>query len=109
MQVSQSNLTRFRSLVSVNWWDKTSERLQAGVVYPQPWYDASIIMVSKKPVGANGFDPWAFLRPFDTYVWITVLTMIFASALARMAITELDRKVILSRFVSCLLRASVHV
>jgi hypothetical protein len=87
-----SDLPLLRSLVSADWWDTTAERLRAGVVYPYPWYDASIIMVTKKPHANAGFDPWAFLIPFDIYVWITILALIVVSALAHMFITELDRK-----------------
>jgi hypothetical protein len=73
------------SLVSIDWWDKMAERLRAGVVYPEPWFDASIIMVTKTPEKTKGFDPWAWTLPFDAYVWATILALIFTTALDRKA------------------------
>ena len=34
--------------VSVDWWMRSVDRLRAGVTFAEPWYDATIIMVTRQ-------------------------------------------------------------
>jgi hypothetical protein len=56
--------------ISVGWWVSSAERMAKRVAFTQSWYDASIIMVTRKP-NAYGetFDAWTWLTPFDDTVW----------------------------------------
>lgn len=67
-----------------DWWMRSYERLDAGVVFPWPWYDATIIMVAKKDAGdeqQDAFDAFGWLAPFSFAVWGMILLTIFFSAL----------------------------
>jgi hypothetical protein len=59
--------------VSLDWWMASLERLTKGIANTEPWYDASIIMVTKEQEESTTFDAWAWLTPFDDYVWYMLL------------------------------------
>jgi len=71
--------------VSINWWDRTLERLEGGASFMHPWFDGSIIMVRKvgdPVIDDDSIDLWNWLRPFDRGVWIMTGATIIWSALA---------------------------
>ena len=73
------------------WWMRSVERLQAGAVFNEPWYDATIIMVAPKPgEERDAFDPWGWLAPFDTAVWIMVVATVATSALVHWLLQYLN-------------------
>jgi hypothetical protein len=41
------------------------ERLTKGITNTEPWFDASIIMVTREQEESKTFDAWAWLTPFD--------------------------------------------
>ena len=73
------------------WWMRSIERLKAGATFTEPWYDGTIIMVAHKPQAEKDkFDPWGFLDPFDTAVWVMVMATIVASAAIHVLLRALD-------------------
>jgi len=71
--------------LSINWWDRTLERLEGGASFMYPWFDGSIIMVrhmSDPVVDEGSIDLWNWLRPFDRGVWLMTSTTIIVSAIA---------------------------
>jgi hypothetical protein len=50
------------------------EQLTKGIANTELWYDASIIMITtKEQEESTTFDAWAWLTPFNDYVWIMLL------------------------------------
>jgi hypothetical protein len=47
-------------------------------------------MVARRDEVSLGFDPWAWLRPFDVYVWVMVLITIGVSAAVYIVLQRLD-------------------
>jgi hypothetical protein len=68
------------------------DRLALGVSYPEGWYDASIIMVSKKNSDITKFDPWSWLDPFATGVWVMIGVSIVFSGLVYWFLERIDHK-----------------
>ena len=61
------------------WYVRTSKRLDSGIIFPESWYDGSLIMVRKKTEAVDQFVFWAFLQPFDYHVWLLILGTIILS------------------------------
>eukprot|EP00550_Attheya_septentrionalis_P005091 CAMPEP_0198283400 /NCGR_PEP_ID=MMETSP1449-20131203/2997_1 /TAXON_ID=420275 /ORGANISM="Attheya septentrionalis, Strain CCMP2084" /LENGTH=577 /DNA_ID=CAMNT_0043979985 /DNA_START=22 /DNA_END=1755 /DNA_ORIENTATION=- len=78
--------------VSATWWAQSVDRLALGVSYPEGWYDASIIMVSKKNSDSSKFDPWSWLDPFASGVWIMIGVTIIFSGLVYWFLERIDHK-----------------
>lgn len=69
--------------ISVDYWDKSSERLNKGVAFLDRWFDGSMILVEKiiPPEDKDQVNYTNYLRPFTTNVWLAVLLTIMVSAL----------------------------
>eukprot|EP00978_Attheya_sp_CCMP212_P001917 scaffold3990_cov54-Attheya_sp.AAC.5 len=78
--------------ISINWWDKSNNRLQRGITFPTGWYDASIIMVGKKSLNDTSFDPWSWLDPFSISVWIMIGVTIIFSGIVYWLLENIDKK-----------------
>jgi hypothetical protein len=71
--------------VNLDWWMRSVSRLRQGITFTEKWYDASIILVAKKPNAddssrGDGFDPFSWLYPFDNNVWyLTMATILFSA------------------------------
>ena len=70
--------------LSADWWMRSVERLQAGATFTEPWYDATIIMVTAQQISeetqSDRFSDWGWLAPFDRAVWFMILVTIFLSS-----------------------------
>jgi hypothetical protein len=67
--------------LAVSWWDKSTERMDRGVAFLEPWFDGSIVLINKEdpPVQPKGFNLWNWLRPFTPSVWVlTIVTVIIS-------------------------------
>ena len=67
--------------VSVNWWDKSVERMDSGVAFLEPWFDGSLILIDKrdppKSKKSNKINWFNWLSPFEHSVWyVTILTIV---------------------------------
>lgn len=62
-----------------DWYLKTTERVAANMLFPEKWYDGSLIMVRKATVEDGSFDWDAFLRPFTPGVWWLIVGTTFFS------------------------------
>lgn len=69
-----------------DWYLRTTERLADGVIFPEKWYDGSLIMVRKKAEIDGDFQFGALLTPFTYGVWILILLTTIASGLVFYAI-----------------------
>eukprot|EP00977_Amphora_coffeiformis_P001030 scaffold220_cov169-Amphora_coffeaeformis.AAC.10 len=68
--------------LQAEWWMRSISRLREGMTFTEPWYDGTIIMVSKRVDGEkDAFDPWGWLAPFDRGVWIMVIATVLGSAI----------------------------
>lgn len=77
--------------LSVEWWMRSVERLRRGVTFTEPWYDATIILVAQQTASEeDAFDPFAWLYPFDTAVWILTVITILVSAFVYWILERLD-------------------
>lgn len=64
--------------LSVERWARSVDRMARSVSFPEGWYDASIIMVSRVRSNESAFNAWSFLTPFETGVWFLIIaTIIF--------------------------------
>ena len=79
-----------------NRWDQSLERMEMGVAFVEPFYDASIILIDKREpetlyldvFDLNSFWNWA--RPFETGVWILIAVTIVFSGLVYQFIEYMD-------------------
>ena len=77
--------------ISVNWWTWSSSRRSLGINFPESWYDASIIMVSKVDNEDEAkFSAFSWLTPFDRDVWLMILTTIIFSGMVYFFLTKID-------------------
>lgn len=73
--------------IYLNRWDKSLERMDMGVAYLEPWYDASIILIEKREQDGWYHDAsgplalWNWARPFDANVWLLIIATILLSGL----------------------------
>ncbi|KAL3923113.1 MAG: hypothetical protein SGILL_001841 [Bacillariaceae sp.] len=83
--------------VSVNWWSRSASRVGYGATFPEGWYDASIIMVSKVNTG-NGenekdqFNLWSFALPFSAGVWGLIVVTLFFSGFVYWVLENIDQE-----------------
>jgi len=67
--------------VVVDYFYRTTERLELGAVFLPGWYDATLIMIAEDEIKRKT-DFFAWLRPFDYRTWImTILVSIFTSVI----------------------------
>jgi hypothetical protein len=78
--------------ISVDWWISSIDRLQGGATFPEPFLDASIIMVTRMTEEPSGFNAWAWLAPFDRDVWIMIVVTVFVSSLVYWTLEQIDSK-----------------
>jgi len=73
-----------------DWYLRTTERLADGIIFPEKWYDGSLIMI-RKTVILDGVFQWkAFLMPFTFVVWILIVATAIISGLIYYAIDYID-------------------
>jgi len=73
-----------------DWFLRTTDRLADGIIFPEKWYDGSLIMI-RKTVMLDGTFKWgAFLEPFTPIVWILIIATGFISGLIYYAIDYID-------------------
>jgi hypothetical protein len=58
--------------ISVAQWSRSVKRIEAGIVFPEGIYDASIIMVGIQETESK-LNIWAFLQPFEWGVWVMIV------------------------------------
>ena len=77
----------------VSYWFDTLERRNLGVSFPEPWLDASTIMVSlKEPMQDDVFETFLFLKPFTNAVWGLIIATVFASGFVYWILELIDKK-----------------
>mmetsp|Transcript_38537 Transcript_38537/g.43171 ORF Transcript_38537/g.43171 Transcript_38537/m.43171 type:complete len:582 (+) Transcript_38537:128-1873(+) len=70
-----------------DWFLRTTDRLADGILFPEHWYDGSLIMVRKvKEIGDDNFQLFALLSPFTKGVWILSIAITILSGLVYYAI-----------------------
>jgi len=69
-----------------DWYLRTVERLNDGILFPEKWYDGSLIMI-RKPAEKNGSFDWdRWLLPFTDGVWWLIIATTIISGLVFYAI-----------------------
>jgi len=68
--------------VSVDYWDRSSERLNKGIAFMDPWFNGNMILIEKivAPSDKDKVNYTNFLKPFAPSVWFTTLATILVSA-----------------------------
>ena len=63
--------------VSVDWWIENPARKAIGIFFPMGWFDASLVLVTKKrSTKLNIADIlFSWSRPFSASLWFLVITM----------------------------------
>ncbi|CAB9526471.1 receptor subunit 1 [Seminavis robusta] len=69
--------------ISLAKWDHTVTRMGKGVAFVEPWHDGSLILIDRRPMPreVNSIVLTNWLLPFDSLVWVLIITTVFASAL----------------------------
>ena len=66
--------------IAVDYWARTLERVSSGFLYPEPWYDASLIMFQDAQAMRVQMNFFAFVQPFSGSVWYLIaFTIIFTA------------------------------
>lgn len=69
-----------------DWFLRTTDRLADGILFPEKWYDGSLIMVRKVKEIDDNFRFFALLLPFTWGVWLFILVITILSGLVYYAI-----------------------
>lgn len=69
-----------------DWHLRTTDRLADGILFPEKWYDGSLIMVRKVKEIDDSFQLIALLMPFTWGVWLLILAIIIITGLVYYAI-----------------------
>jgi Ligand-gated ion channel len=67
--------------ISCDWWAESLERLRLGVQFLTPWYDSSLVLLTKRvdEVISDEIVLSNWLLPYETSVWLlTILTVILS-------------------------------
>jgi len=73
--------------ISIAWWAESLERKERDVGFMKPWYDADIVMVTKKE---RKVDLLSWMEPFHTNVWIAIAVTIVSSGVVYWILKLLD-------------------
>jgi len=65
--------------INGDWFLRTTERLSDGILFPEKWYDGSLIMVRKQSQDDNLFTWLAFLKPFSYQLWFLIVASVIVS------------------------------
>jgi hypothetical protein len=80
----------------INRCDQSLERMEMGVAFMEPWYDASIILIDKRELFSIYTDTfsvvtlWNWARPFEASVWAMIFATILFSGLIFQFIEHMD-------------------
>jgi len=72
--------------INGDWFLRTTERLADGILFPEKWYDGSLIMVRKQSEDDDFFSWMAFLKPFSYTLWCLIVASILISGFVYWAI-----------------------
>jgi hypothetical protein len=77
--------------VSITMWDATLNRLKLGVTFPGKFVDTSTVLITTNADSReqSSFDAFAFLKPFNIWVWLCTIATIFFSAMMYRFIQQL--------------------
>jgi Ligand-gated ion channel len=67
--------------ITCDWWDANIDRLQRGIKFLTPWYDSSLILITKTvpEVISDDINLSNWLLPYETSVWLmTIFTVILS-------------------------------
>ncbi len=64
-----------------DWYLRTTDRLADGILFPEKWYDGSLIMVRRQSEQDDSFSLMSFLAPFSYGVWGLILGTTIVSGL----------------------------
>ena len=80
--------------ISIDYWDKSGERLNKGIAFVDRWFDGSMILVEKiVPLDdTDKVNYTNFMRPFTPTVWLVILATGVASALIYMFLEWLAKE-----------------
>jgi len=73
--------------ISIAWWAESLERKERDVGFMKPWYDADIVMVTKKERKLNLL---SWMEPFHKNVWIAIALTIVSSGVVYWILKLLD-------------------
>eukprot|EP00521_Asterionellopsis_glacialis_P006377 CAMPEP_0195283808 /NCGR_PEP_ID=MMETSP0707-20130614/2230_1 /TAXON_ID=33640 /ORGANISM="Asterionellopsis glacialis, Strain CCMP134" /LENGTH=540 /DNA_ID=CAMNT_0040343045 /DNA_START=123 /DNA_END=1745 /DNA_ORIENTATION=+ len=73
-----------------DWFLRTTARLGDGIVFPEGWYDGSLIMVRKSAGEETSFTWTSFLQPFTTAVWFLIGGAVLLTGLAYYAVDYIE-------------------
>jgi len=74
--------------ISITWWAESLERMEVGVGFMEPWYNADIVMVKKRTDSRSSLMRW--MRPFTSRVWFLIAVTIVASGVVYWILKLLD-------------------
>ena len=75
--------------ISTDWWDRSLERMDAGVAFLQPWMDSSLILIDQPEALVVVTDVWNWMKPFTAHVWFMTIFTILLSALAYLSLIHI--------------------
>lgn len=69
--------------LSIDYWDKNSERLNKGIAFMEEWFNGNMILIEKiKPVTKDtSVNYLNFMAPFTADVWLVTLMTVILSAI----------------------------
>jgi hypothetical protein len=67
--------------ISESWWLETNLRVSRGISFASGWYDASIIIISRKKAPKMTFDIFSWSGPFTRGVWIWLIITLILTAI----------------------------
>jgi hypothetical protein len=78
--------------ISVEKWGHSVGRMSRGISFPTGWYDSSIVFVEhfESNQSKHVVNIWAFLKPFDSTVWLTISGAIVITGLLYWLLEYLD-------------------
>ena len=78
--------------IAANVWGKSSGRIAKGANYVEYFYDNSLVIVAKAKMESNHSNHmFSFLKPFHTFVWLSVALSIFATGYLYKIILRFER------------------
>ena len=84
--------------VSVNYWFDTAERNGMGISFPNGWYDASVVIVTRQDddsfLTTSVFHPFGWTSPFTRNVWLAIAVTLVVTAMICLFVEKTTLKTI---------------
>ena len=79
------NYTTSKYDLALDYWMRTMDRVSIGIMFPQEWYDTSMIMIQLSGNRSHAFS-WLVFLPFTWAVWMLILLTMIITGLVYYAI-----------------------